>query len=122
MEFAKTYKSAALKFSSGWHIPTLEEWCRMFEAFEGTKYEVITEDMMQSIGDGLYNVNEPWLYGETMNKMEQAGGKPFHYGSNYAAKTTFMGSEGFWIYSFSEQIWGWRTNKFNRAVRLCFAF
>lgn len=122
VEFAKTYKSAALKFSSGWHIPTQEEWCRMFEAFGGTQYKEITEDMMIDIGDGLSNVDGEWLYGDTMKKMEDAGGEPFHNGSNYAAKTYFMGKEGFWVYSFSQTIWGWRTNKYNRAVRLCFAF
>lgn len=114
-EVAKTYKGAAMKFSSGWHIPSVEEWNRMFASFGGHEYGVPTKD------------NDPWEFGNTKQKMLDAGGNAFWDGSNFAALTTFNGEEGFWVYRFQEDeggsgMWFWRTSKFTRAVRLCFVF
>ena len=120
VEIAKTYKGAAMKFSSGWHIPSIEEWNRMFDAFGGTKY---------GIPDNLDNSlnSQHWDSGNVRQAMLDAGGNAFWGFSNFAAKTTFNGEVGFWVYTFGGSIpdgglWGWRTNSYPRAVRLCFVF
>ena len=121
VEIAKTYKGAAMKFSSGWHIPSIEEWNRMFDAFGGTKY---------GIPDNLDNstLNQHWDSGNVRQAMLDAGGNAFWERSNFAAKTTYKGEVGFWVYSFLDEVdgdygvWGWRTNPYPRAVRLCFVF
>lgn len=99
-----------MKFSSGWHIPSIEEWNRMFDAFGGTKYGFP--------GDNLYNSTEShhWDSGNVRQAMLDAGGNAFWRFSNFAAKTTFNGEVGFWVYSFEGRIsdeepgyWAWRT-------------
>lgn len=116
LEFAKSYKGAAMKFSTGWHIPSIQEWNHMFAAFGGHAYGVPTE-----VADDSHNASG-WGSGDTRQKMLDAGGDPFWDRSNFAAKTTFKGEEGFWVYDFAVSIWGWRTNDYPRAVRLCFVF
>ena len=107
-----------MKFSSGWHIPSIEEWNRMFDAFGGTKY---------GIPDNLNNGDQHWGSGNVRQAMLDAGGNAFWEFSNFAAKTTFNGEVGFWVYTFGGSIpggeyWAWRTNSYPRAVRLCFVF
>ena len=123
VEIAKTYKGAAMKFSSGWHIPSIEEWNRMFDAFGGTKYGFP--------GDNLYNSTEShhWDSGNVRQAMLDAGGNAFWGFSNFSAKTTFNGEVGFWVYTFEGRIsdeepgyWAWRNVPYPRAVRLCFVF
>lgn len=118
IEIAKTYKSDALKFSSGWHIPTVQEWNLMFAAFGGHEYGTGVPDA--SINDIL----NTWDSGRTREAMINAGGNPFHGGSNFAQLTTWHDKEGFWVYVFDSAYWAWRdySNTYKRAVRLCFAF
>lgn len=121
VEIAKTYKGAAMKFSSGWHIPSIEEWNRMFDTFGGTKYG-IPDNLIAPL------LSQHWDSGNVRQAMLDAGSNAFWEGSNFAAKTTYKGEVGFWVYSFKDQIngevgiWGWRTNPYPRAVRLCFVF
>lgn len=115
LEVAKSYKGAAMKFSSGWHIPSVQEWNRMFAAFGGQAYGVPTEK------------EQYWDYGNIKQAMINAGGEPFWDKSNFAAKTTFNGEEGYWVWTFDEGIeprynWHWRTVNYTRVVRLCFVF
>lgn len=116
LEIAKTYKAAAMKFSTGWHIPSIQEWNHMFAAFGGHAYGVPTEV------DDNGNTDTNWDSGSTRQKMVEAGGDPFWEASNFAAKTTFKGDEGYWVYVFAEKFWAWRNVDYPRAVRLCFIF
>lgn len=116
LEIAKTYKAAAMKFSTGWHIPSIQEWNHMFAAFGGHAYGVPTEV------DENGNTDNNWDSGSTRQKMVEAGGEPFWERSNFAAKTTFKGEEGYWVYVFAEKFWAWRNVDYPRAVRLCFIF
>lgn len=63
--------------------------------------------------------------------MLDAGGNAFWEGSNFAAKTTYKGEVGFWVYVFHDkgdvvggkvEYWAWRNVPYPRAVRLCFVF
>lgn len=119
LEIAKSYKGSAMKFSPGWHIPSIQEWNHMFAAFGGHAYGVPTEKDLDENGD---TPNGYWDSGDTRQKMIDAGGEPFWEKSNFAAKTTFKGEEGYWVYVFADKIWAWRTQDYHRAVRLCFIF
>ena len=108
----KSKKEARLRF--------MEPINRMFDAFGGTKY---------GIPDNLDNSlnSQHWDSGNVRQAMLDAGGNAFWGFSNFAAKTTFNGEVGFWVYTFGGSIpdgglWGWRTNSYPRAVRLCFVF
>ena len=73
--------------------------------------------------------NQHWGSGNVRQAMLDAGGNAFWEGSNFAAKTTYKGEVGFWVYVFRDrevgdeaEYWAWRTSAYPRAVRLCFVF